>query len=193
MSLPENALRTFAPQIGRRKRPLQHGLYARPRKVQKVQNKRVDDLVLKATAVMPWIRAEHFPTLRKWAELELIRLAVFNAITQLSPNAPGTVSSMVRVDARTRDAGLIRLVDDYRKLGMSQLILERELLMTPATRAQLDSGDKPFDLVAAMAQASSDPPPAEEPPDEQPALEDPPPDKESPTEPGQPAPMKSAR
>jgi hypothetical protein len=42
------------------------------------------------------------------------------------------LSGMFRVDARSHQTALIRLVDDYRKLSMSQLVLERELLMTPA-------------------------------------------------------------
>jgi hypothetical protein len=69
-------------------------------------------LMNKACQLMPWVRGEHMPTLRKRAEMELIRLAVFNAIVRLSPDAPDKLSGMIRMDRRSQDAGLIRLVDD---------------------------------------------------------------------------------
>ena len=114
-------------------------------------------------------------------ELELIRLAVFSAITR---------TGLLTINTETREVSVKRLVDDHRKIAMSQLVLERELRMTPLVRAQLQSsGEQPIDLVTMMAQAEE--PPEKEPPDDPPPLEEPPPDKESPTEPGQPAPMKS--
>jgi hypothetical protein len=138
----------------------------------------VAKLVAEAVEAMPWCHGESLPTLRKWAELELIRLAVFSAITR---------SGILSVNTETREVGVKRLVDDHRKISMSQLVLERELRMTPLVRAQLQSsGEQPM---AMMAQAEE--PPEKEPPDDPQPLEDPPPDKESPTEPGQPAPMKS--
>jgi hypothetical protein len=77
--------------------------------------------------------------------MEMIRLATFSAITQ---------AGITSVDRKTNDVSARPLVDDYRKLAMSQLVLERKLLMTPASRAQLSPGEQPTDLVAMMASAS---------------------------------------
>jgi hypothetical protein len=96
---------------------------------------------------MPWIRGEQLPTLRKWCEMELIRLAVFSAIRE---------AGVLCLNQGARDVGTRRLVDDFRKLAMSQLVLERALLMTPAAKAQLaDSKESPLDLVAMMARANA--------------------------------------
>ena len=134
-------------------------------------------------------RGEYLPTLPKWCEMELIRLGVFNAISELSPDLERKLSGILCVDSKSYDATLERSVHDYRRLTMSQ----RELLMTRPPRAQLDGKQAAeLDSIAMMMVAQTEDPPAEDPPDDQPPLEDPPPDKESPTDPGQPAPMKSA-
>lgn len=144
---------------------------------------------------MPWIRPEHIPLVRQWCELEEIRRAMFAGIVQL----PGT--GIIRIDAKAQEVSVRRLVHDHRQIAQTQLLLENALLMTPASRAALSAGDNPTDLVSLMASAAAteavepeavEPePPAEDPPDDQPPVEDPPPDKESPTEPDNPAPMKS--
>ena len=48
-----------------------------------------------------------------------------------------------------------RLLDDYRKLRQTQIILSRELGMTPAARMAIkaNSGRAPLDLAAAMARS----------------------------------------
>jgi hypothetical protein len=85
-----------------------------------------------------------------------------------------------------------RLLADYRQLRQAQAMWARELGLTPAARMSIKAGraGAALDLVAQMARAEE--PPAEDPPDEQqPPVEDPL-VKESPEEPGKPAPMKSA-
>src|SRR5689334_10224076 len=174
----------------RRKRPIRHGVYLRDDdRALEVQANDVKRLMRKAVDTFAWLRDENLPTLRKWAELEVIRRAAFAGIVR---------SGALSEDQEKRELSVKRLVDDHRKLTMSQLVLERELLMTPASRGQLRDGEPPIDLVAMMAQAASaapaesgepEPePPVEDPPDEQPPREDPVPPKESPTEPGEPAP-----
>ena len=46
-----------------------------------------------------------------------------------------------------------RMLDDYRKLRSAQIVLSRELGMTPLARQQLQAGSAnvPVDIVAAMA------------------------------------------
>ena len=172
-----------SPQIGRRKRPIRHGVYLRKgERALKVQANDVKRLMRAAVDAFPWLREENLPTLRKWAEIEVIRRAAFAGIL--------TDGIVFKKDAKTKEISLKRLVDEHRKLCMSQAVLEEMLLMTPRSRAQLADCNNPTDLVALMA-AQTEEPPAEDPRDDQPPLEDPPPDKESPTEPGSPSPMKS--
>ena len=191
-SISTNAARS--PHLTRRKRPIRHGVYLRSnQRALEIRAVEVKRLMRTAVNQMAWLREENLPTLRKWAELEVIRRAAFAGIVQ---------DGVFSTNQETGESSLRRLVDDHRKLTMSQLVLERELLMTPAAHAQLSSGEQSTDLVSLMARASeaetAEPaeaesePPVEDPPDEEPARQDPVPPKESPTEPGQPAPMKSA-
>ncbi|MBV8847377.1 MAG: hypothetical protein JO307_31595, partial [Bryobacterales bacterium] len=131
-----NSLQAYTPPIRRRRGPVVSGLYTQPKNPNRIKLPQVRKLMNKACVVMPWIRGEHLPTLRKWCEMELIRLAAFSAITQ---------DGILSVDRKTKDIGARRLVDDYRKLAMSQMVIERELLMTPASRAQLREGEQPLD------------------------------------------------
>jgi hypothetical protein len=156
-SLPGKPIKAFTPPIRRRRGPTVSGLYANPRNPQRISLPSVLKLINKVCEAMPWIRGEYLPVVRKWCELELLRLAAFNAITQLSPKERGRLSGVVRVDKQTHEAGLIRLVDDYRKLCQTQLMFERELGMTPLARAQLsDPKQSGFDLVAAMAMTDAE-------------------------------------
>lgn len=126
--------------------PLVHGIYANSQKALRVRAPKVTKLVRELYEFLPHLRDEHLPLARKWAELEVIRRAAFAGIVQ--------GGSVITVDLAKREVSLKRLIDDHRKLTMSQLILERELLMTPASRAELSAGEEPTDLVALMARAA---------------------------------------
>jgi hypothetical protein len=133
-----------APTMTKRKvLPLVHGIYANSPKALRVRALKVTRLVRQLYEFLPHLRDEHLPLVRKWAELEVIRRAAFAGIVQ--------GGSILSVDLKTRDVSVKRLIDDHRKLAMAQLIYERELLMTPAARAQLRDGEQPTDLVAMMA------------------------------------------
>ncbi|MBV8773560.1 MAG: hypothetical protein JO166_14705 [Deltaproteobacteria bacterium] len=82
---------------------------------------------------MPWLRPEQGPVLRQWAELEELRTCCFAGLVQYGA---------LRVEANEISAK--RLVHDLRQIVQVQIVLERELLMTPAARAQMKavgSGD----------------------------------------------------
>ena len=95
-----NSLQAYTPPIRRRRGPVVSGLYTQPKNPNRIKLPQVRKLMNKACVVMPWIRGEHLPTLRKWCEMELIRLAAFSAITQ---------DGILSVDRKTKDIGARRL------------------------------------------------------------------------------------
>jgi len=63
-------------------------------------------------------------------------------------------------DPETHQLSVKRLVHDLRQIVQVQIVLERELLMTPAARAQMKavgSGESLDDLLALAADAPSEP------------------------------------
>jgi|ERR1700730_7711244 hypothetical protein len=70
-----------APPISRKKRPIRHGVYVNSHDAIKVRGGRVSYLVRKVIEQMPSLE-QFLPTVRKWAELEVIRRAPFASIVQ---------------------------------------------------------------------------------------------------------------
>jgi hypothetical protein len=95
----------------------------------------------KVRAVMPWLEPSDFPTVRAWAELEILAGQVYAALRGFG--------------VLNREGEARRLLDDYRKLRQTQVVLARELGMTPAARMAIKAnGTKAaLDLAAAMATA----------------------------------------
>jgi hypothetical protein len=140
-----NGLTTIALQVTTRKRPIRHGLYIHSEKGLAVRARSVTALVRKAADQMPWLRDEHLPLLRQWAELEILRRCAFAGIVQ---------HGLLSENQETREVSVKRLVHDHRQIAQTQLMFQRELGMTPLGRAQLsDPKQSEFDLVAAMAGA----------------------------------------
>jgi phage terminase small subunit len=85
---------------------------------------------------MPWLELADWPTVRAWCELEYLTGQVYAALRSLGP---------ITSQGETR-----RLVDDYSKLRQTQIVLSRELGMTPASRQALKSArtNDAFDLAA---------------------------------------------
>jgi hypothetical protein len=88
---------------------------------------------------LPWLEMSDRPTVRAWAQLEIL-------------------SDMVYEDLRQRgvlneEGQACRLLDDYRKLRATQVILSRELGMTPAARMAIKAGNTnaALDIVSLMA------------------------------------------
>jgi hypothetical protein len=133
---------------------------------------------------MPWIRPEHVPVVRLFAEQDEIRRAMISYLIQLGEN------DVVHVD-KNKDLAARRLVNDVRLITQKQLNLANALLMTPASRSQVAPGEEALDLVSLMTQAASTEPTEPEPPGEEPPVEEPPDDEPPVKEPDRPAPMKS--
>jgi hypothetical protein len=125
--------------------PSKHGLYVKAAPGLKLRDRRVLRLAGKVRAVMPWLEPSDFPTVRAWAELEILAGQVYAALRGFG---------VLNREGETR-----RLLDDYRKLRQTQVVVARELGMTPAARMAIKaSGTKvALDLAAAMAAEEIEP------------------------------------
>jgi hypothetical protein len=117
------------------------GLYVRAQPGLRLRDKKVERLARKMRSVMPWLEPSDTPTARAWAEFEFLAGQVYAAL-----RAFGVLN---------REGEARRLLDDYRKLRQTQVVLARELGMTPAARMAIKAnGTKAaLDLAAAMATA----------------------------------------
>jgi hypothetical protein len=117
------------------------GLYVRAQPGLKLRDKKVERLARKMRAVMPWLEPSDMPAARAWAELEYLAGQVYAALRGFG--------------VLNREGEARRLLDDYRKLRQTQVVLARELGMTPAARMAIKAnGTKAaLDLAAAMATA----------------------------------------
>ena len=79
---------------------------------------------------LPLLQDSDIPTVRSWAELEIIGAAVFTIL-----ESDGITSGMDNGDVKPR-----RLLGDYMRLKSLQLQYEKELGMTPSARAALGLG-----------------------------------------------------
>jgi phage terminase small subunit len=115
------------------------GLYVKAAPGLKLRDRKVTRLAVKVRAVLPWLEPADGPAVRAWCELEYLCSQTYAAL-----RAFGVVNP--RGEAR-------RLLDDYRKLRQTQIVLSRELGMTPAARMAIKAsgGRAPLDLAAAMA------------------------------------------
>lgn len=117
------------------------GLYVRAQPGLKLRDKKVERLARKMRGVMPWLESSDMPAARAWAELEYLAGQVYAALRGFG--------------VLNREGEARRLLDDYRKLRQTQVVLARELGMTPAARMAIKAnGTKAaLDLAAAMAKA----------------------------------------
>jgi hypothetical protein len=115
------------------------GLYIRSAKGLAVRDRKVQRLVRKMLAVMPWLTESDVPTCRGWAQLEILGDHAFSILRTI-----GIID---------RQGDPKRLLTDWRQLKLAQLAYAKELGMTPAAMKLLraNSGRAPFDLAAAMA------------------------------------------
>jgi hypothetical protein len=100
-----------------------HGFYARDAKALKLRARRVRRLCIRAMALLPWLQDGDMPALRGWAELEALGSRAF---LDLAEHGLSNEKGEPR-----------RLLADWRALKQTQLAYERELGMTPASRAAL--------------------------------------------------------
>jgi hypothetical protein len=124
----------------------QIGIYSRGKHGLKLRDERVRRLVRKMREAMPWLEDADVPMMRAWAELETLAVRAHAELRDRK--------SLVGVGTE----GVVRLVDDYRKLRAAQLLYSRELAMSPASRAIVKVAGKsqPYDLVAQLAAANAE-------------------------------------
>jgi hypothetical protein len=129
------------------------GLYVKAAPGLKLRDRRVTRLAVKVRAVLPWLEPADGPVVRAWCELEYLRGQTYAAL-----RAFGVVNP--RGEAR-------RLLDDYRKLRQTQIVLSHELGMTPAarmairangTRLAFDLAEQVTTRAVEISEARSTPP-----------------------------------
>jgi phage terminase small subunit len=88
---------------------------------------------------MLWLEESDLPVARAWAEMEVLASQTYAALR---------VMGVINKQGEAR-----HLLDDYRKLRQTQIVLARELGLTPAARvATQASGTRAaLDLAAALA------------------------------------------
>jgi phage terminase small subunit len=87
---------------------------------------------------------------RRWRELELLASTIYATLRS---------SGLTNEEGEGR-----RLLDDYRKMVQTQVVLARELGLTPSARMALkaSSTHSALDLAAVMAQSGDDQDPAQD-------------------------------
>src|ERR1035437_9759881 len=99
------------------------GLYVRASAGLRLRDKKVERLARKVRSVLTWLEPSDYPAVRAWAELEYLAGQVYAALR---------AGSVVNAAGEGK-----RLLDDYRKLRLAQMVISRELGMTPAARMAL--------------------------------------------------------
>src|SRR5581483_3675240 len=125
--------------MGRELSGLKHGLYVRSRNGIRLRDRAVQRLVRRMRAAMSWLEDADVPAMRAWAEMELLAAKVYAELKK---------GGVVNEHGEGR-----RLLDVYRRLRGTQIVLSRELGLTPASRALIKATGRraDFDLAAAMA------------------------------------------
>ena len=119
--------------------PIKHGLFVRAAEGLRLRDRKVTRLARRMQLVMPWLEPSDLPMARGWAELEVLAGMVYAHL-----HSVGVIDN--RGESR-------RLLDDYRKLRATQVVLSRELGLSPAARMAIKaSGTKAaLDLAAAFS------------------------------------------
>jgi hypothetical protein len=117
---------------------LKHGLYVRALPGLKLRDKRVERLARKVRAVCTWLEPSDFPAVRTWCELEYLSGQVYATLRSV-----GVMNQ--QLEPR-------KLLSEYRQLRATQIVLSRELGLTPAARMMIKAtgANAPFDLPAEM-------------------------------------------
>jgi hypothetical protein len=126
--------------------PLRTSLYATTDTALRLRNRRVRSLARRVRERLPWIDESDEPTVRVWAELEILGASVFNELMS---------RGVVNDEGESR-----RLLDDYRRLRQTQLPYTRELGMSPRARAELSVDSSRTRALTAAAQIAEQRPKA---------------------------------
>ena len=113
----ESAVSAVPPATRQRQlAPVKHGLYVRAVSGRKLKTRIARRLAARVWAALPWLMPSDEASVRGWCELEVVSSRLF--VDVLERVEPGTI-------------------DLYRRVKQLQLAYERELGMTPTSRAAL--------------------------------------------------------
>jgi hypothetical protein len=120
------------------------GLYIKALPGLRLRDKRVERLARKVRAVAPWLEASDFPAVRAWSEMEYLSNQVYAALASMG--------------VLNRQGEARRLLSEYRQLRATQVMLARELGLTPAARMAIRAtGTRTaLDLPGQMALVDTD-------------------------------------
>jgi hypothetical protein len=113
---PTRATPVKAATRQRRLAAVKHGLHLRAPSGLRLRARRTRRLAQKVRATLPWLQPSDEPAVKAWCELEYVTARLFADV--LAKGEAGTT-------------------DLYRRVKTLQLAYERELGMTPASRAEL--------------------------------------------------------
>jgi hypothetical protein len=106
------------------------------------ESRRTSRLSAKVWATLPWLEATDEPAVRAWAQAEILSTELYACLMN---------EGVVAADGRVTG-----LLGEWRRTKELQLRLERELGMTPASRASLGvdvARGRAIDLAAEIAEA----------------------------------------
>ncbi len=114
-------------------------LYSRSPKARRLRDNQVNYYLRKMRALCPWLERSDIYVARRFAELELLASRAYQALRE---------RAIVTDKGESR-----RLLDDYRRLVALQVVVARELGLSPAARAALKANNTnaALDLVGAFA------------------------------------------
>jgi hypothetical protein len=128
-------------RIGNKNAVKRHGLFS-IRSGDRNATRKVSRLAAKLWVALPWLQATDEPVVRAWCQLEVMASEIFACLM-----AEGVIT----------EAGYVTsLLAEWRKTKQHQLKVERELGLTPASRASLGvdvARGRAFDLATEIAQA----------------------------------------
>lgn len=107
---------------------LQHGLYAQTKDALKLRARRVRRRVANAYGKYPWLQATDMPSVRSWAELDVMTSIMFTILET------GGVTSGLTKDG---DLQVRRILGEYRQYMQLKAKYEHDLGMSPAGRLSL--------------------------------------------------------
>ena len=104
----------------------------------RLRDQRVRRLVERMRKHMPWLTKSDIPAARGWAELEIISATLY--------------AEFKTRGIFTKDGEARKLVDDFRRMKLAQLMYAKELALTPASRAAIraDNADAALDVIGSM-------------------------------------------
>jgi len=111
---------------------LTHGLFVKSSTGVRLRSRPVQRLVRQMQDMMPWLKQSDLPAVRSWAQLEYLGAKVYADLMQ---------RGFLLESGEPR-----KLLSEFRQLKLAQLAYERDLGLTPATRAALAQRDDVIDV-----------------------------------------------